>query len=370
MRAAECITVSSQTERNRRCERRCDRLLADRSRSPHALSALAACGDSDAATAAAAASAGIPRGVRGADRGARRRQKGGDLTVLAAGDIDYMDPGAAYYQFTYMVDDATQRRCCRWPPDDVKEPTPDLAEEQPEVSEDGKTITFTISDGVKFSPPVDREVNAADFKYAIERSLLPGVANGYMAIYLGDLDGYRRGRRRRPRRTRPAARRTSSGITAPDDQTLVIKLTQPTRRPGHPGAVAADQRTGAGGVREGVRRREPVDLRRARRLHRPVHGRERRRRASSPATPPARRSRWSATRTGTRTPTTGRRTSTRSQSRRASPTPTRRRARSSTGDSQVNGDILPRRGAQAGRDGSSPTGPDVAARAAATATSR
>ncbi len=25
-------------------------------------------------------------------------------TVVAAGDIDYLDPGAAYYQFTYMLD--------------------------------------------------------------------------------------------------------------------------------------------------------------------------------------------------------------------------------------------------------------------------
>ena len=36
-------------------------------------------------------------------------RKGGTLNVLAAGDVDYIDPGAAYYQFTYMVTEATQR---------------------------------------------------------------------------------------------------------------------------------------------------------------------------------------------------------------------------------------------------------------------
>ena len=30
-------------------------------------------------------------------------KKGGTLTVVAAGDVDYLDPGAAYYQFTYML---------------------------------------------------------------------------------------------------------------------------------------------------------------------------------------------------------------------------------------------------------------------------
>ena len=41
-----------------------------------------------------------------------------------------MDPGAAYYQFTYMVTQATHRNLLSWAPDDVEEPTPDLAEER------------------------------------------------------------------------------------------------------------------------------------------------------------------------------------------------------------------------------------------------
>ena len=29
--------------------------------------------------------------------------------MIARGDVDYIDPGAAYYQFAYKVNDATQR---------------------------------------------------------------------------------------------------------------------------------------------------------------------------------------------------------------------------------------------------------------------
>ena len=81
-------------------------------------------------------------------------QKGGQLNVLASGDVDYIDPGAAYYQFTYMVTSATQRPLLGWQPDDVENPTPDLAEGEPTISSDNKTLTFKIKSGIKYSPPL------------------------------------------------------------------------------------------------------------------------------------------------------------------------------------------------------------------------
>ena len=116
-------------------------------------------------------------------------QEGGDLTVIAASDVDYIDPGAAYYQYSFMVDAATQSPLEAYAPPDVEEPTPALAEEAPTVSDDGKTITYKIRSGVKFSPPVDREATAADVKYAIERALLPGVPNGFVQTYLAGVEG-------------------------------------------------------------------------------------------------------------------------------------------------------------------------------------
>ena len=53
---------------------------------------------------------------------------------------------------------------------------PCLATEVPSVenggiSEDGLVYTFHLREGVKFQPPVDREVTAADFKYSFERMM-------------------------------------------------------------------------------------------------------------------------------------------------------------------------------------------------------
>ncbi len=153
-------------------------------------------------------------------------EAGGDLSVLASSDVDYVDPGAVYYQFGYMVTNATQRTLLGWAPDDTVEPSPDLAAEAPVFADDGKTVTFTLRPGVRFSPPVDREVTSADVKYAIERGLLPGVANGYEQIYLADLIGFERAVEQA--RRNPSVAPDISGIETPDDRTLVLRLDRPT----------------------------------------------------------------------------------------------------------------------------------------------
>jgi peptide/nickel transport system substrate-binding protein len=152
-------------------------------------------------------------------------QEGGTLEVIASGDVDYMDPGAAYYQYTYMFTSAMHRTPVAWQPDDVDAPTPDLAEDDPEISADNRTITFTLRDGVRFSPPVDREVTSADVKYAIERALLPGVASSYASAYLSDISGFEDAEKAAQENDTVAP--DISGITTPDDRTLVIRLDVP-----------------------------------------------------------------------------------------------------------------------------------------------
>ena len=151
-------------------------------------------------------------------------QQGGELTVIAASDVDYIDPGAAYYQFTFMVTSATQSSLTAYAPPDIEQATPLLAESAPEVSEDGKTITYTIRDDVMFSPPVDRAATAADVKYAIERSLLPGVPNGFVQTYLSGVEGIDEAIKEAQDNATGGAP-DISGITAPDDTTLEIQLT-------------------------------------------------------------------------------------------------------------------------------------------------
>jgi len=151
-------------------------------------------------------------------------QEGGELTVIAAGDVDYIDPGAAYYQFTYMVTSAVHSPLVGWAPDDVEQPTPLLAESEPEVSEDGKTLTYTLRDDVMYSPPVDRAVIAADVEYAIERSLLPGVPNGYTQTYLSGVEGIDDAVKEAQDNPTGGAP-DITGVSAPDDTTLEIQLT-------------------------------------------------------------------------------------------------------------------------------------------------
>jgi peptide/nickel transport system substrate-binding protein len=190
--------------------------------------ALSACGGGGGSTTGGEEAAGIPSAFKAPTAAPDNAAKGGDLTVLNEGDIDYMDPGAAYYQVTYEVTLATQRSLMGWPPD-ATQPQPDLADGQPQVSDDGKTITFKIRSGVKYSPPVDREVKSQDVKYAIERSLLPGVPNGYTRAYLADVVGFAQAEKqlKQDKTTAP----NISGIETPDDQTLVIHLTRPSSIP-------------------------------------------------------------------------------------------------------------------------------------------
>ena len=147
-------------------------------------------------------------------------KKGGKLTVLNVGDFEYIDPGAAYYQFDYMVHYTTQRPLYYYKPDQTTQPpTPDLAAGPWKISNGGKRITFPLKKGIKFSPPVNREVKAADVKYGLERAFSANVPNGYIFTYMGDIVGAPK---------EPGEIKEISGIKAVDDYTLQIDLTEPT----------------------------------------------------------------------------------------------------------------------------------------------
>ncbi len=153
-------------------------------------------------------------------------EEGGTLEVIAAGDVDYIDPGAMYYQFSYMIGYAAHRPLYSWQPADVEQASPDLAEGEAEISSDERTIEIAIRDGVEFSPPVDREVTSDDVKYALERALLPGVANGYVEAYMSDLEGFEEAQKAASEDKTVAP--DIKGIETPDDKTIVFTLDKPT----------------------------------------------------------------------------------------------------------------------------------------------
>jgi peptide/nickel transport system substrate-binding protein len=96
---------------------------------------------------------------------------------------------------------------------------PDLAVAAPDVSADGKTVKVKIRPGVRFSPPVNREVTSADVKYAIERGFFDTVNNGYAPSYFNELEGAKVG-------AKPGT--TISGLATPDKHTIVFHLTKKT----------------------------------------------------------------------------------------------------------------------------------------------
>jgi peptide/nickel transport system substrate-binding protein len=146
-------------------------------------------------------------------------KKGGTITVLSAGDVDHIDPGQAYYSFSYEITYATQRPLLAYKPNSVNA-VPDLAARMPTVSNDGRTVTVHIRKGVRFSPPVNREVTSADVKYAIERGFDTSVASGYVSAYFGDLVGAP---------TKPAHKVPNiRGIETPNPTTLVFRLRHPS----------------------------------------------------------------------------------------------------------------------------------------------
>jgi peptide/nickel transport system substrate-binding protein len=157
-------------------------------------------------------------------------KKGGTLTVLANGDVDYIDPGAAYYQPTYMIDQAVDSTLMGWPTPDTAAPVPLLAASAPTVTDSGKTITFKIKPNVRYSPPTgggagwSKPVVSADVKYAFERTLMPGVPNGYTTLYFGDVIGLSQAQA--AVKKDPTKAPNVSGITTPDPQTIVFHLSK------------------------------------------------------------------------------------------------------------------------------------------------
>jgi peptide/nickel transport system substrate-binding protein len=151
-------------------------------------------------------------------------QKGGTLTMLTNGDVDdALDPGYSYYQLDFIYNYPTLRPVISYKPTDTLKASPDLATEYPTVSKDGKTVTIHLKHGIKFAPPVNREVTSADVKYALERDFLPQVANGYANSYWADLigkDDYVKGNAKEIK-----------GLETPDKYTLIMRLSRATGTP-------------------------------------------------------------------------------------------------------------------------------------------
>ena len=96
---------------------------------------------------------------------------------------------------------------------------PDIATAVPAPTNGGKTYTFHLKSGIKFSPPVNRAVTSKDFATAMERIANPKNGAQYAFYYtvIQGWDAYAKGKAK-----------TISGIKTPNASTISFTLTRPT----------------------------------------------------------------------------------------------------------------------------------------------
>src|ERR671928_682352 len=99
-------------------------------------------------------------------------KKGGTLRLnMSDSDLDFSDPSLSYFVIGWQVEFATGLKLVNYP--DKAAPAgsrlvPEAAVAMPRISSNGKTYTFTIRKGVRFSD--GSPVTAKNFKWAFDRS--------------------------------------------------------------------------------------------------------------------------------------------------------------------------------------------------------
>ncbi len=105
--------------------------------------------------------------------------QGGTLTLSYLTEPSSLDPAIAWNVIDWQIEHDIYQGLLQYAPKPGEAGTeliPCLATEVPStanggISADGKVYTFHLRTGVKFQPPVNREVTAEDFKYSFERMM-------------------------------------------------------------------------------------------------------------------------------------------------------------------------------------------------------
>jgi peptide/nickel transport system substrate-binding protein len=95
----------------------------------------------------------------------------------------------------------------------------DLATDVPKPTDNGLTYTYKLRSGIKFGPPVNRVVTSKDVAYAMNRLADPknGGQYGFYYSVIKGWDDVGSGKAK-----------TVTGMSTPDNQTIVFHLTKPT----------------------------------------------------------------------------------------------------------------------------------------------
>ncbi|CAM5725539.1 Peptide ABC transporter substrate-binding protein OS=Streptomyces fumanus OX=67302 GN=GCM10018772_54140 PE=4 SV=1 [Streptomyces fumanus] len=188
-----------------------------------ALLTTAACGGGDSDNG------GSKNGAAGFDAAnnkvaqASEAKKGGELKFASAQDADSWDTTRGYYGFMWNFSRYYSRQLVT----NATEPgkagagvTPDLATGLAKVSDDGKTYTYTLRDGITWED--GKPITSKDIKYGIERVWAQDVLSGGPTYLKEVLDP--KGEYQGPYKDKSKDKLGLKAIETPDDKTIVFKL--------------------------------------------------------------------------------------------------------------------------------------------------
>ncbi|GGX76911.1 peptide ABC transporter substrate-binding protein [Streptomyces minutiscleroticus] len=150
-------------------------------------------------------------------------KKGGELKFASAQDADSWDTTRGYYGFMWNFSRYYSRQLVTNKTEPGKagaEIAPDLATGVAKVSDDGKTYTYTLRDGITWED--GKPITSKDVKYGIERSWAQDVLSGgptYLKEVLDPKDEYEG-----PYKDKSKDKLGLKAIETPDDKTIVFKL--------------------------------------------------------------------------------------------------------------------------------------------------
>ncbi|MGK9461350.1 ABC transporter substrate-binding protein [Streptomyces sp. G6] len=152
-------------------------------------------------------------------------KKGGTLKFASTQDADSWDTTRGYYGFMWNFSRYYSRQLVTnktEPGSAGAEVTPDLATGLAKVSDDGKTYTYTLRDGITWED--GKPITSKDVKYGIERVWAQDVLSGgptYLKEVLDPKDEYQG-----PYKDKSKDKLGLKAIETPDDKTIVFKLPQ------------------------------------------------------------------------------------------------------------------------------------------------
>jgi peptide/nickel transport system substrate-binding protein len=119
------------------------------------------------------------------------KKTGGTLKINLAADTDHVDPALAYYQISVQFLYSACTMLLNYPDKAGPEGSrlqPEVAQEMPKITPDGKTYTFIVREGFKMSPPSNEVVTADTFRAVIERNLSSKLQSP-SASFINDIVG-------------------------------------------------------------------------------------------------------------------------------------------------------------------------------------